>query len=521
MLNRLSPPGLQMKLELKSDPTNCDSIILISKGKEIQEFSSLYPFISFYCSSDAGFFNKTSLVIHNSFPGNRLIHAPLPSNPHSHYQDVRVIQKTVRSAFQLAVDSGSKRPFLMLNWENKTPFEIEAISLALLQQSYIPLNQYSQKTNLFDEISLSSSSFTTQLMQQMHTVEQGKSLARIIAAGDPEFMNPTHCAKLIHDALKGFANISVESVTDASILEQQYPLLFAVGRASMHTPKHAPVVVKICYSNIQDGAQVQRVHLIGKGITYDTGGADLKVNGAMIGMSRDKCGAATLAGFMLSVAHDQPVNCEFTAYLAFVRNSIGSASYVSDELLCARSGKIVRVGNTDAEGRMVMVDLICEAVESCKSVQKSAIPPTIVTCATLTGHACRAYGDICAAIVPNSVALQNGFAHLLASKGELLGEPFEISRLRGEDFEFIDGRSTFCDYHSANNKPSTMTDRGHQYPGAFLIAASGLLDCEVDCEIQFLHLDVAATSDESFLGKPTAFPLATLYEVMVNGKTTN
>lgn len=506
--------GCQMKLEVSGESAGCDALILVSDGESFERVAEKYPFLALHCKSNAGFFGRTLLVIHDSMPGNRLIHAPIPKNSHSHYDDVRTVQQIVRGALQVAIESGSKRPFLVLNCEPKS-LELKAISLALFQQAYIPSNQYIQKNSPLDEVVLTSSSFSRQLLRQVETVEQGKSLARTIAGGDPEFMNPIECARQVQSAFKGFANVCVECIADASSLEREYPLLFAVGRASLQTPKHAPVVVKIRYANVQDRSMVQRVHLIGKGITYDTGGADLKVNGAMVGMSRDKCGAATLAGFMLSVAHAQPVNCEFTAYLAFVRNSIGSNSYVSDELLRARSGKIVRVGNTDAEGRMVMVDLIREAVESCQSDKNTKGHSTILTCATLTGHACRAYG-MCGAIVPNSVAFENGFARSLAATGESLGEPFAISQLRREDFEFIDGKGTFCDYHSANNKPSTMTDRGHQYPGAFLVAASGLLECEVELGIQFAHLDVAAVSEEGSLGRPTAFPLATLYEVFVN-----
>ncbi|VEL14937.1 unnamed protein product [Protopolystoma xenopodis] len=103
--------------------------------------------------------------------------------------------------------------------------------------------------------------------------------------------------------------------------------------------------------------------LVGKGITYDTGGADLKAGGNMAGMHRDKCGAAALCGFIKALGLIKPSGLSVMVACAFVRNSIGSNCYVSDEIIVSRAGKRVRVGNTDAEGRMVMADLLCEMKE--------------------------------------------------------------------------------------------------------------------------------------------------------------
>lgn len=80
----------------------------------------------------------------------------------------------------------------------------------------------------------------------------------------------------------------------------------------------------------------------------------------MLGMSRDKCGAAAVAGFMQVVRLLQPKNIRVVAGLSMVRNSIGSNGYVADEVLTCRSGKRLRVINTDAEGRMVMADVLCK-----------------------------------------------------------------------------------------------------------------------------------------------------------------
>lgn len=132
-------------------------------------------------------------------------------------------------------------------------------------------------------------------------------------------------------------------------------------------------------------------------------GADVKTNGAMRGMSRDKGGAAGIAGFLKTVyVHDfmdrgilQPNHLHIVAELAFVRNSVGwykfiypSDAYVSDEIIKSRAGLRVLVGNTDAEGRMVMADLLAEAKEDALISQKNFpnISHRLYTVATLTGN---------------------------------------------------------------------------------------------------------------------------------------
>ena len=104
-----------------------------------------------------------------------------------------------------------------------------------------------------------------------------------------------------------------------------------------------------------------------KGVTYDTGGADIKAGGHMAGMHRDKGGAAAVASFMLAISKLQPKKIKVVAGMAMVRNSVGSEAYLADEIITSRAGKRVRVGNTDAEGRMAMVDLLCHVKEKCIS----------------------------------------------------------------------------------------------------------------------------------------------------------
>merc|ERR1712055_174192 len=119
----------------------------------------------------------------------------------------------------------------------------------------------------------------------------------------------------------------------------------------------------------------------------------------MAGMSRDKCGSAVVAGFMKTIAAQQPQGVKVIGAMAMVRNSVGSNAYVADEIITSRAGVRLRVGNTDAEGRMAMVDVLAHAKE--KALNE--VNPHLITIATLTGHAVMAVG-------PYTSVMDNGAA---------------------------------------------------------------------------------------------------------------
>ncbi len=99
--------------------------------------------------------------------------------------------------------------------------------------------------------------------------------------------------------------------------------------------------------------------LVGKGVTYDTGGADLKTDGSMAGMSRDKGGAAAVAGVVRAAAALALPGVEVIGLLGLVRNSVGEESYVSDEIITSRAG--VRVASATPTPRAASCSRICSA----------------------------------------------------------------------------------------------------------------------------------------------------------------
>jgi leucyl aminopeptidase len=138
---------------------------------------------------------------------------------------------------------------------------------------------------------------------------------------------------------------------------------------------------------------------------------------------------------------------------------------------------------------------LAQAKEEALSMDK---PSRLLTVATLTGHAIRAMGVGYSICLDNGPARNSGMSKRLFEAGHLIGEPFEISTLRREDFRFIQPCSITEDVVQANSEPSTMTSRGHQYPAAFLSVASGLSAHGLDSKnpICYTHVDIAGSAEE-------------------------
>ena len=326
----------------------------------------------------------------------------------------------------------------------------------------------------------------------------GQRIARDITDGDPERMAPLKVADYVDESFQGVDNVQVNIERDRSVINSKYPLLSAVSRTSVD--RHAPAVIELEYTPPTDAIE-KTIYLIGKGVTYDTGGADLKVGGTMNGLKTDKGGAGACAGIMRAIAHIKPRGVKVIAYLGMVRNSIGSNAYVADEIIQGHSGRRVLVVNTDAEGRMVMADLLSLARTRIKK-EKNNDTVNVFSIATLTGHAYLAFG-------PYSSVNLNGVSSFLklgvkiAALGQELADPFEQSTLRREDYFTVSPKSGDLDVIQSTAQGSAKTMRGHQFPMAFLNIASGLNDHGVtsDMPIPYVHVDMIGRTSTG--GKPS------------------
>ena len=197
-------------------------------------------------------------------------------------------------------------------------------------------------------------------------------------------------------------------VFDASALERERcGLILAVGKASDVPPRllkltYEPASAGKVNAALPAGRNLKHVALVGKGITFDTGGLDIKASNFMRNMKKDMGGsAAALGAFLALVRRNAPLRV--TCYLALAENMISGRAMRPGDVYAARNGLTVEIDNTDAEGRLVLADALCMASQ--------AAPDWIIDLATLTGAARTALGGGVDALFSNDPGLENLLFH--------------------------------------------------------------------------------------------------------------
>ncbi|XP_053679398.1 putative aminopeptidase W07G4.4 [Anopheles nili] len=434
------------------------------------------------------------------------------------FDDVRRYAEAAAQALRRALSAGSKQPVLVLPGRTARFKHAPLVALlGALHELYVPLQlreDVPTKSHRIRKLGIccpADTQLAGEVVRTVYALEAGRFVARDIGGGDPERMAPPRVAEYVQQAFAS-GRVKVTIVDDPTRFEREYPLFQAVNRAAETVQRHRGRIIFLEYQPPKPARKT--LILVGKGVTYDTGGADIKAGGIMAGMSRDKCGAAAVAGFMKVIEQRQPADVHAIGVLCMVRNSVGEECYVSDEMLTSRAGVRVRVGNTDAEGRMAMADALCQMKER---VLAERLPdPHLYTIATLTGHAVLAVGNS-AIVMDNGPARAAGHALELQQAGEDVGDPFEVSVLRREDFNFHKGKCYGEDVLQANNLPSSRTPRGHQGPAAFLMMATGLDKCGLNSSqpIKYSHLDIAGSAGD-VPDTPTGSPILALVRTHLN-----
>jgi len=203
---------------------------------------------------------------------------------------------------------------------------------------------------------------------------EGVTLARDLINTPANDMGP---AQLEQAARKLAARHSatINAIVGDELLAQNFPLIHAVGRAAIGAPR----LIELAWGD----AKHPRVTLVGKGVCFDTGGLDIKPDSAMLNMKKDMGGAATA----LALAHmimARVLKLRLRVLIPAVENAIASSSIRPRDVYMSRKGITVEVGNTDAEGRLILADALTLADED--------KPELIVDFATLTGAARVALG---------------------------------------------------------------------------------------------------------------------------------
>ncbi|XP_013194829.2 putative aminopeptidase W07G4.4 [Amyelois transitella] len=432
--------------------------------------------------------------------GGRLIISPIGKV--TPYHDVSVVKKAAQKGVVRALDAGAKSPLIVVQSVVHFPDAQLVCVMGALEALYSPLQMRERVApNNFTKIGFHAEEQLSEgferIVRNAIAMERARIIARDIGGSDPERMAPANIVEYIKNSFAGESNITINVIDDEKLIAKEYPLLAAVNRAASRVDRHKARVVEIEYKPSDLSRVTETLILVGKGVTYDTGGADIKISGRMAGMARDKCGAAVVAGFLKACSILKPPHLKVTGVLCLCRNSVGSDSYVADELLVSRSGKTVRVTNTDAEGRLAMADALFKMADSASK----ELNPHIYTIATLTGHARACYGNNVAAMDNHSARATNHSGKLQFS-GSRVAEGIEVSIVRQEDLAVNVGK---CKGDDLVQYDTDAKARNHQLAAGFLIKIGGL----DDKNLKYTHLDIAGAAGEA-PHEPSAVPVVSL-----------
>lgn len=216
-------------------------------------------------------------------------------------------------------------------------------------------------------------------LDKLQKIAEGVYLTRELVNGNADDVT----SQTLADTALSLEKISPQlktSVYDKKWLAQKkMGLILAVNRASIHDP----FLIEVSYKG--NPKSKEHIVLVGKGVTFDTGGLCLKTADGIVVQKADMAGAATVLGAVHAAA-SLGLKVNVTALVPAVENSIGSKSYKPGDVYRSYSGKTIEVNNTDAEGRLILADAISYAVQD-------LAPSCLIDLATLTGNIILALGE--------------------------------------------------------------------------------------------------------------------------------
>ncbi len=360
-------------------------------------------------------------------------------------------------------------------------------SQALIDASYI-CNEYKSKTNKQAIVQID---FLVDLAKNKTAIEEGIKIGEAVGYGMNELKSlgnapgnvctPKYLAEQATNLSEQFSSLSVEILKEKEMKELKMGSLLSVSKGS----KQKPRLIKLQHK----GATGKPIVLIGKGVTFDSGGISLKPGAGMDEMKYDMCGAGSVIGTMKTIAMLKlPINV--IGLIPAVENMPSSKASKPGDIVTSMSGKTIEILNTDAEGRLIL----CDAITYCKKFK----PKAVIDIATLTGAVIIALGRNPSGLMANSEPL----AKELLKAGEVsLDRAWQLP-IWDEYVEQL--QSPFADLQNIGGR-----EAGSITAGCFLAEfAKGL---------KWAHLDIAGTAWNSGKNKgATGRPVPLLVEYLIS-----
>lgn len=293
---------------------------------------------------------------------------------------------------------------------------------------------------------------------QAHNTAQAVAFARDMVNEPAEIMTPTRMAEIATEIAQ-LGSMQIEVLDRDACEKQGMGLFLAVARGSTQPPKFIHITYK-------HPAAKKRIVLVGKGVTFDSGGHSLKPSDGMLDMKTDMAGAAAVISSMQAIASEN-LPLEVHAIAACTENMLSGSAYRLGDIFRSRAGKTVEINNTDAEGRLTLADALSFGLD--------LKPDQIFDFATLTGAIVVALGNQTAGVMTNTEGLRNSFIAAATSAGEPMWPMPLPPRLRDQ----------------LKSEVADMKNTGERWGGAL---TAGLFLKEFVGDTPWVHVDLAGPS---------------------------
>ena len=264
----------------------------------------------------------------------------------------------------------------------------------------------SEKENKKIELNLIVKEKTPELekvLKESKIISKAVNKTRTMVNTAPADFYPSVMAEVAQELAKD-ANISCEVYGEKYLEKNKMMAMHSVGRASIHESK-------LIHLSYKPKNATKKIVLVGKGLTYDSGGLSLKPSDSMVGMKMDKSGGCAVLSTMWAIAK-LGLPFEVHGIVGAVENMIGGNAYKPDDILKAKNGKTIEVRNTDAEGRLVLADCLCFAQDEIIDIDY------IFDYATLTGACVVGVGQYTTGIMGNNEILKRNAVLSALKSGE-------------------------------------------------------------------------------------------------------
>ncbi|HEX2170332.1 MAG TPA: leucyl aminopeptidase [Nitrososphaera sp.] len=369
--------------------------------------------------------------------------------------------KATRKAQELGI-----KEFSMMQFSNLDEGLMEAMTegIALALYSFDKYKETKEPTSKIEEVTIliNSDSLRFQsVVEKANIIVEAVNFARDIGNLPPNDCPPAHLASIAVSLAQDYG-MKVRIMDRYELENMGMGGIVAVGKGSNNPPK----LIVLEYNGANDPQQKPYL-LVGKAVTFDTGGISIKPSEKMDEMKFDKCGGCTVLAIIRAIASIK-LAVNVVGIVPSVENMPSATSYRPGDIIRMYNGKSVEVLNTDAEGRMILADAIAYGISTYS-------PKSVIDLATLTGAAIIALGANVAAMIGSNKQLVDRLRKLSDKTGEKMWE----LPLYDEYHEQI--RSTYADIKNVGGRP-----------GGAITAAAFLSNFVND--VPWVHIDIAGTA---------------------------